>query len=248
MKSLVSRSVYCLLIALLSISWLPLHNQKNNETSSLSTSLLTNSLKDNSPKDEITSLYESLNLHQKGLSKKAFEYACKGYRFLLKKQMISKQEYLTICDLSQSSNNKRLYLVDMANKEIVLNTYVAHGRNSGGEYATRFSNKLKSLQSSIGFYITKNTYYGEHGLSLKITGLEAGYNDKADRRSIVVHGADYIGDSWLKKSTYMGRSYGCPAIPEKESDYLINTIKNGSCLFIYHPSKNYLKKSKILNG
>jgi hypothetical protein len=81
-----------------------------------------------------------------------------------------------------------------------------------------------------------------------VAGLEAGYNDKADQRNIVVHGADYIGDAWLKSSTYMGRSFGCPAIPEKESNFLINTIKNGSCIFIYHPSASYLRGSKILNG
>lgn len=183
-----------------------------------------------------------------GLSKSAFEYAYKGYRLLVKKKIISKQEYLTICDFSQSSNNKRLYLLDMCNNEVLLNTYVAHGRKSGGEYATRFSNKPRSMQSSLGFYITQNTYYGEHGLALRVRGLEAGYNDKAGRRRIVVHGADYIGDSWLERNNYMGRSFGCPAIPRKESNSIINTIKSGSCLFIYYPSKSYLKGSKILNG
>ena len=136
----------------------------------------------------------------------------------------------------------------MMNNEVVLNTYVAHGRNSGGEFATRFSNKPRSNQSSLGFYVTQNIYYGEHGLSLRVKGLETGYNDKAGKRNIVVHGADYIGDDWLEQNNYMGRSYGCPAIPGEESDYLINTIKNGSCIFIYHPSKRYLEGSKILNG
>ncbi|RYG27613.1 MAG: murein L,D-transpeptidase catalytic domain family protein, partial [Chitinophagaceae bacterium] len=185
---------------------------------------------------------------QKGLSRKAFEYACKGYQRLQKRNRIKRNALLVICDFSQSSNKKRLYLVDMAKQEVVFNTYVAHGRNSGGEFANRFSNKLQSLQSSLGFYITENTYYGEHGLSLRMTGLEPGYNDKALRRRVVIHGADYIGDSWLTKNNYMGRSYGCPAIPQKESNYIINTIKNGSCIFIYHPSKPYLKGSKILNG
>ena len=99
---------------------------------------------------------------------------------LLKKHIIIRSGLLTICDFSQSSNNKRLYIIDLENNEIVLNTYVAHGKNSGGEFATRFSNKPSSLQSSLGFYITKNTYYGEHGLSLKVAGLEPGFNDKAN--------------------------------------------------------------------
>jgi len=248
LKNYITIPFYCFLFALLSISWTPPQEQKNNEDNwqeiELSDFVLKNSLKE----EDISLLYTSLKLQRKGLSKQAFEYACKGYRLLLKKKIISKQGYLAICDFSQSSNNKRLYLVDMINGAVLLNTYVTHGLNSGGEYATRFSNRSGSLQSSLGFYVTQNAYYGEHGLSLRVRGIEKGYNDKAGRRSIVVHGADYIGDAWLDQNNYMGRSYGCPAIPEKECNYLINTIKNGSCIFIYHPSKNYLKGSKILNG
>jgi hypothetical protein len=237
-----------LLFALFSISWTPLQEQKEKKTFPSSAIRLFGFSNDKSLHEDIDILYSSLKLQQKGLSKKAFEYACKGYRRLLKKRVISEAGYLVICDFSQSSNNKRLYLVDMINNEVLLNTYVAHGRNSGGEYATRFSNKMKSFQSSLGFYVTQSTYYGEHGLSLRMRGLEAGYNEKAGKRRIVVHGADYIGDPWLKQNNYMGRSYGCPSIPEKESNFLINTIKKGSCIFIYHPSKSYLKGSKILNG
>lgn len=237
-----------MLFALLSVSWVPLQQQKNKKTAYSGETISFRTISGNSPEEEVALLYSSLNLRQKGLSKLAFEYACKGYRRLLKKRVIAKQGFLAICDFSQSSNNKRLYLIDMVNGKVVLNTYVAHGRNSGREYATRFSNKPESLQSSLGFYVTQNTYYGEHGFSLRMKGLEKGYNDKAGKRSIVVHGADYIGDDWLEQNNYMGRSYGCPAIPEKESNFLINTIKNGSCIFIYHPSKKYLKGSKILNG
>ena len=248
MKNYITISIYCLLFALLSVSWLPLQKQKNKDAAHYRAAILPVTFGNSSTKEDIALLYKSLKLQQKGLSKLAFEYACKGYRHLLKKEIINKERYLVICDFSQSSNNKRLYLIDMTNNEVALNTFVAHGRNSGGEYPTRFSNRPESFQSSLGFYITKNTYYGEHGLSLRVAGLEAGYNDRADQRNIVVHGADYIGDTWLKNSTYMGRSYGCPAIPEKESNFLINTIKNGSCIFIYHPSKSYLRGSKILNG
>ena len=247
LKSYIIIPAYCLLFALLSISWLPLQEQKNKKFAPAASPILYGSIHKNYPAEKVD-LYKTLRLDERGLSRKAFEYACKGYRRLLKKRIISKQAYLAICDFSQSSNNKRLYLVDMMNNEVVLNTYVAHGRNSGGEFATRFSNKPRSNQSSLGFYVTQNIYYGEHGLSLRVKGLETGYNDKAGKRNIVVHGADYIGDDWLEQNNYMGRSYGCPAIPGEESDYLINTIKNGSCIFIYHPSKKYLEGSKILNG
>ncbi|MGZ8558256.1 MAG: murein L,D-transpeptidase catalytic domain family protein [Chitinophagaceae bacterium] len=247
MKNFVTISVYCLIVASLYISWLPVR-KKNTHATNLSAVKLPGAIRDNNYSEEkITSLYTSLKLERKGLSKQAFQYACRGYDHLLKRGII-KHGHLVICDFSQSSNRKRLYLIDMTNNEVALNTFVAHGRNSGGEYAKRFSNKLKSLQSSLGFYVTQKTYYGEHGLSLRVEGLEKGYNDKANQRRIVIHGADYIGDAVLKSSNYMGRSYGCPAIPTKESKNLINTIKNGSCIFIYHPSANYLKGSKILNG
>jgi hypothetical protein len=189
-----------------------------------------------------------MDLKQKGLSKKAFEYAYKGYRSLVKKKIITEQRYLVICDFGQSSNNKRFYVLDMSDKKVMINTYVAHGRRSGGEYATRFSNKPRSNQSSLGFYKTLQTYQGEHGLSLRVKGLDPGYNDKATARAIVIHGADYIGEQWLERNQYMGRSYGCPAIPKKESVDIIIKIKEGCCMFIYFPSKTYLSKSKILNG
>jgi len=186
-------------------------------------------------------LYDEMNLKDLGLSDKAFTYAYKGYQHLLDKKLISQPGYLTICDFSQSAKQKRLYIIDMAKDTVLMNTYVAHGHNSGGEYATRFSNRPRSKQSSLGFYITTSTYMGEHGLSLRMEGLEPGFNDKAYRRGIVVHGANYIGGG------HIGRSFGCPAVPKKESKAIINMIKDGSCLFIYNPQKKYIDKSKILN-
>ena len=192
-------------------------------------------------------IYTSLGLEEKGLSKKAFDYAYKGYRKLLARNLVKNPGFLTICDFSQSCRKKRLYLIDLTNNQLLLNTWVAHGKNSGREFPNRFSNKKSSLQSSLGFYITGKTYKGEHGLSLRMQGLEAGFNDKALQRGIVVHGADYIGDGGLNQQAFMGRSYGCPAVPRNETNKLINYIKDGTCLFIYHPSQVYLGKSKILN-
>jgi hypothetical protein len=191
-------------------------------------------------------LYADLSMEEKGLSKEAFDYAMKGYEKLVDEEKISNTTYLTICDMSQSSKRKRLYVVDMEKKEVVINTWVSHGKNSGLEYASKFSNREESFQTSLGFYITQFTYNGENGYSLKLKGLEAGFNDKAFERAIVIHGADYIGSERIH-SGYMGRSYGCPAVPAEESEALINTIKNGTCLFIYHPDKKYTRGSKILN-
>ena len=193
-------------------------------------------------------IYTATNLQAYGLSKEAFDLAWKGYQFLLSNHTITKSTYLTICDFSQSSKQKRLYIIDVENRQLVTHTYVAHGKNSGGEYATRFSNINESLQSSLGFYVTSNTYMGKHGLSLKLQGVDPGYNDNAMQRTIVIHGAPYVDAARLKAGMYMGRSWGCPAVPQKESAGIIQTIKNGTCLFIYHPTKTYLVNSKILNG
>ncbi len=193
-------------------------------------------------------LYQSAGLNDYGLSREAFTYAWKGYQRLQEMNMLGRDMYLTICDFSQSSAQKRLYIIDMQQGKLVTNTYVAHGKNSGGEYATRFSNIPESLQSSLGFYITRQTYIGEHGLSLRISGVEPGFNDKAMERSIVIHGAAYVDGARARAGVFMGRSFGCPAVPQQESGKIIQTIKDGTCLFIYHPSRNYLLRSKLLNG
>ena len=198
--------------------------------------------------DAASALYNSIKLEQLGLSKAAFDYAWKGYEYLLNNNKISRSNYLTICDFSQSSLKKRMYIIDIENNKLVTQTYVAHGRNSGGEYANQFSNKPESLQSSLGFYVTASTYIGKHGLSLKIDGVEPGINDQAMFRTIVIHGADYVSAGRAAAGGYMGRSWGCPAVPKEEANSIITTIKNGTCLFIYHPEKSYLNGSKILNG
>lgn len=233
---------------LLSISFafllLPLHYLEKNDTLSFKK----NANVIYSAHDNSKVLYTELNLSSVGLSEKAFEYAYKGYQYLIKKGKLNNTAILSICDLSQSSAKKRFYIVDLEANKVLMTTYVAHGRGSGAEYASRFSNNTRSHQSSLGFYITSSTYYGHHGLSLKLQGLEAGFNNFATKRNIVVHGATYIDDEHLKTNKFMGRSYGCPAVPQNECAEIIDVIKNGTCLFIYYPSKKYLKKSKILNG
>ena len=192
-------------------------------------------------------IYDELHLAAIGLSAKAFDYAYKGYQCLTK-QKLTNTGILAICDFSQSSNKKRLYILDLGNNKVLLTSYVAHGRGSGAEYAMRFSNRSRSHQSSLGFYITSSTYYGEHGLSLRLRGLEPGFNNLAMKRNIVVHGAPYISDEYLDSNKFMGRSYGCPAVPENECAEIIELIKDGACFFIYHPTKKYLQSSKILKG
>jgi hypothetical protein len=190
-------------------------------------------------------LYHSMDLDKLGLSFDAMTYAYKGYQELLDRGAIQ-EEVLTVIDFSQPSSKKRMYIIDVKNGKVLFNTYVAHGKNTGLEKAERFSNRIESLQSSLGFYVTKSTYSGKHGLSLRLDGQEAGWNDNAEARAVVVHGAEYIGSN-RANSSYMGRSFGCPAVPQSQAKKVINLIKDGTCMFIYHPTEQYLKSSKLLN-
>jgi len=198
-------------------------------------------------REEAISLYELGDFKKYGLSQKAFEYAWKGYQYLLKKGRVQRKDLISICDFSQSSRKKRFYIIDVNYAKVLVNTYVAHGKRSGGEYARSFSNAPESHKSSLGFYVTGSTYYGDHGISLKIDGVEKGINDRAYARNIVIHGSDYLGDVFMESNPFNGRSFGCPAVPANEIEEVVTIIKDGSCLFIYHPSKVYLKKSKILS-
>jgi hypothetical protein len=193
-------------------------------------------------------LYDSMKLGESGLDQKAFEYAWRGYHNLVKEGKLKKEGVLSICDFTQSSSNKRLYVIDVAHKKLLYNTYVSHGMNSGVEYATSFSNAPESYKSSLGFFLTTKTYFGRNGLSLKVKGLEKGYNDLAAKRHIVLHGSDYITPDYLKDNGEMGRSLGCAAMPNAVSPKIIRTIKNGSCLFIYSPVVKYLNASSVING
>ena len=174
----------------------------------------------------------------------SFQKAFEGYSSL-KEQGIIEKEYLTIVDFSLSANEERMWVIDMKTKQVVLRSLVAHGRNSGDVFANEFSNKSESYQSSLGFYATGETYVGKHGLSLRLDGLEYGINDKARDRAVVIHGADYVSESFIKSNGRLGRSQGCPAVPNEISAQLIELIKDKSCLFIYHPSRSYIKKSKL---
>ena len=193
------------------------------------------------------SLYDVLKLNEKGLSKNAVDLVVKGFLSLQEQGKLKNEDLLTIVDFSQSSRKKRFYLLDMKNKKLLENTYVAHGKNSGVDMATNFSNTVGSEKSSIGFYVTKGTYTGKNGFSLRMEGLEKGFNDNAEQRAIVVHGADYVNAGRVQ-SAFMGRSQGCPALPREKYIQVIDQIKNGTAFFIYYPSEKYLKNSTVLNS
>lgn len=142
-----------------------------------------------------------------------------------------KKPVLTIIDYSKPSTEKRFYVVDLKKKKLIFHTYVSHGVNSGMKTATKFSNIVNSRKTSLGTFLTDTTYYGSNGYSLRLDGLTSGVNDKARERYIVVHGAKYANPSFIERNGYLGRSWGCPALPEKLSRQIIDTIKGGSVIY-----------------
>lgn len=195
-------------------------------------------------------LYQSIAFDpEHELNYEVFSKALTGYENLKKAGLLSQDSHLlTICDFSMSSNTKRLWIIDLEDKKVLFNSLVAHGKNTGEEFATNFSNKESSLQSSLGFYITDATYQGDNGYSLKLLGMDKGFNDAAYRRAIVMHGADYVSDAFAAMHKRIGRSWGCPAVPRELTQSIINTIKGKNCLFIYYPDQNYLSSSEWLKA
>jgi hypothetical protein len=173
--------------------------------------------------------------------------ALSGYKLLVEEQSVRRTDVITIIDFSLPSDKERLWVLDLIQGRILFHCLVSHGLNSGVLLAEKFSNIPGSNASSPGFYTTGETYFGKHGLSLFLDGLEAGINDKARVRAIVMHGADYVSAEFIRKNGRLGRSFGCPAVPEELSKEIIHTIKGGSCLFIYVPEASYLSKSPVIS-
>jgi hypothetical protein len=160
---------------------------------------------------------------------------------------LANKQFLTLIDYSKPSNERRLWVVDMRTSKVLFNTWVSHGKNSGDVNATSFSNELGSLKSSIGVFVTQGTpYEGGNGYSLRLMGLEQGFNDNAYRRAIVVHGAWYVDPEVIKRYGQLGRSWGCPAVGSDTVRPLINTIRDNSLVVVYYPDRNWLSNSTFL--
>ena len=192
-------------------------------------------------------LYNELNAAQYDLSFTAFRYAYIGYQTMKKQHRLNNKELFSIIDFTKDCNSKRFYTIDLEKMKIVYYTYVAHGKKSGERMATSFSDAVESNKSSIGFYITGNTYNGGNGYSLILNGDEKGYNSNLAKRSVVVHAADYANEDYIARNGRMGRSLGCPALPENIYKQVIETIKEKTMIFAYYNDAKYLKTSKYLN-
>lgn len=195
----------------------------------------------------IKELYNELNAAQYDLSFTAFRYAYIGYQTIKKQHRLNNKELFSIIDFTKDCNSKRFYTIDLEKMKIVYYTYVAHGKKSGERMATSFSDAVESNKSSIGFYITGNTYNGGNGYSLILHGDEKGYNSNLAKRSVVVHAADYANEDYIARNGRMGRSLGCPALPENIYKQVIETIKEKTMIFAYYNDAKYLKTSKYLN-
>lgn len=193
-------------------------------------------------------IFDSLQLTTIGLERDVFTKAYKGYLYLMYKGLVNKPNTLTIADFSQSSKNKRLYVIDLANYKVVFNTFVSHGKNSGHEMATSFSNLKDSYKSTVGFMLTDDTYNGSCGYSLRFNGMEAGVNDQIRSRSIILHGSRYVNEDKADEEGRVGNSLGCPAVPLAQCHQIIDFIKGGTVYFIYTPDEYYNSESPILNG
>ncbi len=189
--------------------------------------------KNESDKDRAMSLYGKCQLEGK-LDFEIFEDALKSLAAL----EFDNESVVTIIDFSKPSTEKRLFVIDLKNENLLHHTLVAHGKNSGLNEAEKFSNTCNSLQSSLGLYSTGKPYIGKHGYSLRLNGLEKGINDNAQKRAIVIHGAEYVSSDFIEDHGRLGRSWGCPAIPVELTKEIIDLIKNGSCLYIYANDEN----------
>lgn len=195
----------------------------------------------------IKSIYESIGLEKKGLDFKVFRYAIIGYYNLKKENTVMKKTIISIIDYCKSCNDARLYIIDLIEEKLLFHSLVAHGKFTGDIYAKHFSNEPGSLQSSLGFFVTGDTFSGEHGYSLYLEGMEGGFNDNARSRAIIIHGAYYVSRPFIKKYGKIGRSHGCPALPAGLHIRIIDTIEGGSCLFQFYDDENYIKKSAYLD-
>lgn len=193
-------------------------------------------------------LYKAGLLQAPGLSGHVIERAVSAIECAVSKKKLRLEglQTLGVIDYSLPSTRKRFWLFNISTHRVLFNGYVAHGKNSGENFAARFSNEPGSLATSLGLYMAGQTYYGQHGLSLRLHGLDRNFNDKAYERAIVMHGADYVSESFIENNDRLGRSWGCPALSREAAPRIINTLKDGGVLFAYANDAAWLQNSSML--
>jgi len=198
--------------------------------------------------DSVQALYHAIKLEEYNLSYKVFKYAMTGYFNLRQQGKLNDKKLISIIDFSKKSSLKRFYTIDLEALAVKFFTYVSHGKNTGEDEAKSFSNVVQSNQSSLGFYVTGETYTGSKGYSLRLDGMEKGYNDRVRERAVVIHNADYVSETWIKKYGRLGRSQGCPALPVELGKKIIDAVKNKTVIFAYSNDEEYLASSHVLDA
>ncbi|GAA5025236.1 hypothetical protein GCM10011506_09570 [Marivirga lumbricoides] len=199
--------------------------------------------------DTLKSMYKELmeNNPEVKMDYDPFRYAMIGYYTLRQEERLNDKEILSIIDFTKSSCDKRFYTINLKELDFLYYSLVSHGRNTGGDMATKFSNERSSNASSLGFYVTGGTYTGKNGYSMRLVGDEKGWNDNMMKRAVVMHEASYVSEDFVKKYGRLGRSYGCPALPKGLSRKVIDTIKGKTVIFAYYNDDTYLKASRYLD-
>ncbi|WP_411832354.1 murein L,D-transpeptidase catalytic domain family protein [Pseudoxanthomonas mexicana] len=192
------------------------------------------------------SLVDTLARAAPKLDRKVLELAARALRCAA--PSAAPPSTLSVIDYSRPSTEPRLWVFDLARQRLLFEEWVAHGRNTGGNLATSFSNEAGSYKSSLGAFLTAESYVGGNGYSLRLQGLEPGINDKARERAIVIHGAPYVSEQLIRAQGRLGRSLGCPAVRASVARPLIDTISGGSFLFAYYPDPAWLRRSQLLDA
>lgn len=181
-----------------------------------------------------------------GLKAEVLRMALRATGCASEQGLVKRKNLLTVIDYSLPSSQPRLFVFDLAAKKILFRELVAHGKNSGGNLANFFSNSPGSLATSLGLFVTADTYVGSNGYSLRLKGLEEGVNDMAWDRAIVMHGAPYVSRAAVRALGRLGRSWGCPAVRKEVARKMIDTLRGGSPIFAYYPDRDWLKQSSFV--
>jgi hypothetical protein len=181
-----------------------------------------------------------------GINKQALKHAVAAMQCAVNNGAEPAQR-LAVIDYSQPSSARRLWVFDLKHNRLLLRDFVAHGRRSGENFATQFSNKMGSYQTSLGLFRTQESYQGKHGYSLRMDGLEPGVNDRARERAIVIHAAAYVDPRLVRTQGRIGRSLGCPAVRPEVGRMVVDQLKGGQYLFAWHPDRRWLQNSDYLN-
>ena len=177
-----------------------------------------------------------------------FDLALNAASCAVRSGKVTRPRTLTVIDYSRPSSEKRMWVYDLQTKNLLYEELVAHGQGSGGNVPHAFSNEPDTHRTSLGLFATDKPYVGRNGYSLRLDGLDAGINDRARERAIVIHGAPYVSEDFVKANGRLGRSWGCPAIRADIAHEMINRIKEGGLVFAYYPDKGWLQSSKFLTG